>query len=523
MRGALACLALLAAAGAAGADSTLTVCTSTAPDGFDIAQSQMAATVDAAGNTIHDQLLRYKPGTTELVPGLAESWDVSADGRQVTLHLRHGVKFHTTPWFTPTRDMNADDVLFSIQRMAEPKGAWRGFNIGEYLTWNSSGLATQMKSIEKLDDMTVRITLQQPSAPFLNYLTVVQIGSVFPAEYAEQLRKSGKLDRWEKQPVGAGPFVFRSYQKDAVIRYAAHPGYWGGRPKIERLVFAITPDANVRLQRLKAGECLVGGGMPGTIRESLVGTPLRLLGMPSLTTSYIILNTRHRFLSDPRFRQALALAFDRPAYLRSVYEGQADPASSFLPGAQWGHDASLAMRLDPEQAKQLVKASGYDGSELVFFIGIGGSFDGKRAGELLQRDWARIGVKVRVLMLEFGELLHRTGRGEQDLALMSNTSGGDPDDFFRTTLSCQALAIGTNDSQWCDPAFDALLDAARATTDRARRVELYRQVQRKVFDALPVIPTAYPQTFTAVHDSVRGFVPSPLASLDFRNVSVSAP
>src|SRR4249920_2887891 len=107
-------LAIAAPAYAAG---TLTVCTEASPDGFDIAQYESNVTNDAAGRTIYDQLLGFKPGTTEIQPGLVEKWEISADGLVYTLHLRKGVKFHTTAWFKPTRDLNADDVLWSINRV----------------------------------------------------------------------------------------------------------------------------------------------------------------------------------------------------------------------------------------------------------------------------------------------------------------------------------------------------------------------------------------------------------------------
>src|ERR1700712_4700505 len=167
--------ALFAGQAMAGA---LTVCTEASPDGFDIAQSTSAVTHDAVGNTIHDQLITYKRGTADLVPGLATSWDVSADGLQFTVHLRPGVKFHTTAWFKPTRDFDADDVLFSIHRMADPKGPWQQMATNGYVMWAGSGMQAAMKSVEKIDAMTVRFTLNQPTAPFATYLAYTQTGSM---------------------------------------------------------------------------------------------------------------------------------------------------------------------------------------------------------------------------------------------------------------------------------------------------------------------------------------------------------
>ncbi|MED5620963.1 ABC transporter substrate-binding protein [Ideonella sp. BN130291] len=511
--------ASLLTAGAHGA-GTLTVCTEAAPDGFDIAQSESAVTHDAVGKTVHDQLVHFKRGTTELVPGLAERWEVSADGLQVTLHLPRGVKFHSTPWFTPTREMNADDVLFSLQRQADPKSPWLRVAKTGFGMWHGTGLAEVVKAIDKVDAMTVRLTLRHPSAPLMTYLATPFTGSVYSAEYGEQLLKAGKPEQINVLPVGTGPFVFKSYQKDAVIRFSAHPSYWDGRQPIDNLIIAITPDAQVRVQRLKAGECLVGANMKAEAFSAFEGTPVRMVGGSTLLTGYAPLNTKKKFLNDKRFRQALWLALDKANYIKSVYGGRADAATSFLPPAQWGHDTTLADRRDVEQAKALVRAAGYDGTELVIFTRIGGSIDGRRAAEVMQADWARVGVKTRIQMMEWGELLKRTGQGEHDITFLGWAGSGDPNDFFAPNLACASVASGGNKSQWCDKAFDALTATGAATQERSQRSAIYGKAQRVLWDEVPLIPLVYPHYFTAVHQKVRGFITSPLTDLDFRNVSV---
>src|ERR1700712_1711894 len=182
LKTALACLSLVASIGSAMAGA-LTVCSEASPDGFDIAQATSSVTHDAVGMTVYDQLIMFKRGTATLAPGLATRWEVSADGLQFTLHLRPGVKFQTTPWFKPTRNFNADDVLFSIHRMADAKGPWQQIATNGYVMWTSSGMAQAVKSVDKLDAMTVRFTLNQPTAPFASYLAYVQTGSIFSAEY----------------------------------------------------------------------------------------------------------------------------------------------------------------------------------------------------------------------------------------------------------------------------------------------------------------------------------------------------
>jgi dipeptide transport system substrate-binding protein len=515
-------LASLVLAGAANAAGTLTVCTEASPDGFDIAQYESTVTNDAAGRTIYDQLLGFKPGTTEIEPSLAEKWEVSADGTVYTLHLRKGVKFHTTPWFKPTRDFNADDVLWSIHRMNDKKHPAYAVAKNGYVYWEGMGMSALIKSVEKLDANTVRITLTHPEAPFLADMAMEAIGSMYSAEYAEQLQKAGKLEQINTQPIGTGPFVFKSYQKDAVIRYAANTAYWGGAPKVDNLIFAITLDPNVRVQRLKAGECLVGTNMkPETVSTFDNDPNVKIVRNNPLLTAYIALNVKHKFLSDKRLREALWYAFDKKTYTAAVYGGNATPAASFLPPPMWSHDKTLANRYDLDKARALIKASGYDGSELVLFTRIGGSIDGKRAAELMQSDWARVGVKVKVQMIEWGELLKRSGKGEHDITFLSWAGdNGDPDNFLTTNMSCQAVIGGGNKSQWCSKEFDALIDAARKTVDPKKRTELYVKAQKMLYDEVAVIPTVYPVNMVAVNKKVQGFVSSPFTHSDFRAVSV---
>ena len=497
----------------------VTFCSDGAPEGFDVVQYETVITNDASGIPLYDTLLQMKPGTTTVEPGLAERWDISADGTVYTLHLRKGVKFPTTPWFKPTRDFNADDVLWSLDRINDKSHPAHGVAKNGYPYWAGMSMPELIKSVSKVDDQTVRITLTKPESPFVADLTMTSIASIYSAEYADQLLKAGKLEQINTQPIGTGPFVFKSYQKDAVIRYAANTAYWSTPPKVD-LIFAITPDPSVRIQRLKAGECLVSLVGGDNARAFDGDARINLLRSKPLTTSYLAPNSKHRFLSDKRFREALSIAIDRKTFVQSVYGGEAVPAGSFLPPGIWSHDASLKTTQDIERAKQLVKASGYDGSELTFFATARTS-DIKRGTELLQGDWARIGVKVRVQLMELGELYKRTGKGEHDLALLSWFSdNGDPDNFFTPNLSCAAAEGGGNKSQWCNKAFDDLLAAARATPDLKKRSEIYVKAQQLLFAETGLITLANKLDVRGVNKRVRGYVATPFGGSDFRAVQV---
>ncbi|MWK55392.1 ABC transporter substrate-binding protein, partial [Pseudomonas otitidis] len=303
---------------------SLVVCTEAAPEGFDIVQYTAANTADASAETVFDRLVQFAPGSTRIEPALAERWTLSDDGLSYEFTLRQGVKFHTTPWFTPTRDFNADDVLWSFQRQLDPRHPWherspRGFPYAE-----SMALGQLIERIEKLDDHRVRFVLRHPEAPFLADLAM-GFASIYSAEYADRLLAAGTPEALNSRPIGTGPFVFQRYEKDAQVRFTAHPDYWGGRPAIDRLLLAITPDPNVRVQKLKANDCQVAIYPRPTDIPVLRQEPeLNVLEMDALLVAYVGLNTRHPPLDDVRVRQAINLAFDRDAYLRAQFgEGNA--------------------------------------------------------------------------------------------------------------------------------------------------------------------------------------------------------
>jgi dipeptide transport system substrate-binding protein len=520
---AAAVLACCGAAAHAASGGTLTVCTENSPDGFDMVQYEAAVTTDAAGRTIYDQLVMFQAGSTEIAPGIAEKWDISPDGTVYTFHIRHGVKVHSTPWFKPTRELNADDVVWSINRVNDPKHPAHNVAKNGYVYWEGMGLSKLIKSVQKVDPYTVRITLTRPEAPFLADMAVESIGSIYSAEYGEQLLKSGHIEDINTKPIGTGPFIFQSYQKDSVIRYLANKAHWQGAPAIDKLVFAITSDPSVRIQRLKAGECLVGANMKPEQASAFEHDPQVQMQRNdhALLSFYIAPNTKHKWLSDRRVREALWDAIDTKTFIQAIYGGNAVAGGSFLPPGMWSFDKSLAPRHDPVKAKQLVKASGYDGSPLTMYVRIGGSIDGKRAAELLQNDWAKAGLNVQVRMMEWGELLKRSGRGEHDITfLLWASDNGDPDNFMTPNFTCASVDSGGNKSQWCNPAFDKLIDEARRTIDHAKRVQLYTQAQKMVYEEVAAIPLVYPTYMTAVNKRVHGIVDDPFTRNDFRHASI---
>src|SRR5438552_6012783 len=243
--------ALLVSCSTALAKGTLVYCSEGSPEGFQPQFFTTGTTFDAVSVPMFNRLVEFETGTTNIVPGLAESWTASPDGKVYTFKLRKGVKFHSNANFTPSRDFNADDVLFSWNRMADDNHPFHKLTAGQtFAYFDDMGMKNIVDKVEKLDDYMVRFTLKRPEAPFLADMAM-DFASILSKEDFDAVQKKGTPNAADVYPIGTGPFEFVAYQKDATIRYKAFDHHFRGKPKIDTLVYSITRDATARYAKLK--------------------------------------------------------------------------------------------------------------------------------------------------------------------------------------------------------------------------------------------------------------------------------
>ena len=527
--------ALCAGMPMAQAASTLVYCSEASPAGFDPSQYTSGTDFDASAETVFNRLTQFKRGGTEVEPGLATSWDVSPDGLTYTFHLREGVKFHTTDYFTPTRDFNADDVLFTFQRLLDPEHPFRKAYPSESPYFTDMGLNTNIKSVSKQDPHTVVFTLNTVDAAFVQNLAM-SFASVQSAEYADQLLKQGKAADINQKPIGTGPFVFKRYQKDSQIRYTANKEYW--KPddvKIDNLIFAITTDPSVRIQKLKKNECQITlFPRPADLKALGEDKDLKLPHQAGFNLGYVAYNVMDKVkgsdqpnpLADLRVRQALDMAVNKQQIIDSVYQGAGQLAVNAMPPTQWSYDTSIKdAKYDPEKAKALLKEAGVkEGTEIVLWampVQRPYNPNAKLMAEMLQNDWSKIGLKVKITSYEWGEYIKRSKGGENQ-AMIIGWSGdnGDPDNWLNVLFGCDSLS-GNNFSKWCDKKFDGIVKEAKATSDVAKRTELYKQAQHILKDAVPMTPIAHSTVYQPMRNTVQDFKISPFGLNSFYGVSVS--
>ena len=506
---ALAIAALSISSGVAA--KTLVYCSEGSPENFNPQLYTSGTSVDASAVPIYNRLVDFKVGTTELQPSLAESWDVSKDGKVYTFHLRQGVKFQSNKYFKPTRDFNADDVIFSFMRQKDANHPYHNVSNGNYSNFESLEFGKLITAIDKVDNHTVRFTLAHPEAPFVADLGWY-FASILSAEYANSMLKAGTPERVDMDPIGTGPFELKQYQKDSRILFTAFPEYWQGKAKIDRLVFSITPDASIRYAKLEKNECQVMPfPNPADLPRMKENKDINLMQKAGLNTGFLAFNTQKAPLDNVKVRQALALAINKPAIIEAVFHGTGTAAKNLLPPGVWSADADLKdYDYDPEQAKALLKEAGFANGMTIdlWAMPVQRPYNpnAKRMAEMIQADWAKVGVTAKIVTFEWGEYLTRVKNGEHQAALMGwTTATGDPDNFFGPLYSCTSANGGSNSSKWCYQPFDKLILAARAESNHEKRVVLYKEAQQMMHDQMPAVMIAHSTIFEPVRKEVTGY------------------
>jgi dipeptide transport system substrate-binding protein len=327
--------------------------------------------------------------------------------------------------------------------------------------------------------------------------------------------------------VGTGPFVLRRYQKDAQIRYVKHKDYWNAKDVlVDNLIFAITTDASVRVQKMKAGEChIMSFPKPQDIAGMKADPSLKMDSAPGFNIGYLSYNTEKPLLAKPEVRQALDMAINRKAIIDAVYQGQGQEAANPFPASLWSYNKSLKnAAYNPDMAKDLLKKAGVaEGTEITLWampVQRPYNPNAKLMAEMLQADWAKVGIKAKIVSYEWGEYNKRAKAGEHDALLIGWTGdNGDPDNWLGVLYGCDAIG-GNNYARWCDPEFDKRIKQAKAINDKEQRSVLYKEAQQILKREVPITPIAHSTVYQPMSKKVQDFKISPFGLVSFYGVSV---
>ena len=494
------------------------------PNTFNPQLVDSGITSESLSPQIFDTLLQLDSGTYRPTANLATHWTVDKSGTEYTFHLRPNVEFQTTEWFTPTRSLNAQDVVFSFQRIFDTSHPYHYVGGGLYPWFAGIDFQNSLVDVVALDDLTVKFTLSHPNNSFLNNIAT-SYAVIHSKEYANQLELKDEKGQIDAFPVGTGPFYLSEYQINDLVRLKKHDKYWKNEVKMDQVVFDTSQRGTGTLAKLLRNECdVLNSPISSQIPIIQAREELKISATPAVNVSFIALNTVHPALNDSRVRKALNLAINRQNILDSVYYGTGTKAYTLLPPTSWAYPKdSVHVRYDRNYAVALLREAGVEqGLELTMWVPLeprAYNPSPRKTAELIQANLADIGVELKLFTDDRFDRTQLSSISSTDLLLtgwIGNT--GDPDNFLRPLLSCSSDRAGLNVAMWCNSDFDFLLDLALEINQQRHRVNLYHQAQNILNEEFPVIPLAHGVQFRVHDTSLSGFKQSPFNSQPFDQV-----
>ncbi|HJP70758.1 MAG TPA: ABC transporter substrate-binding protein [Candidatus Limnocylindria bacterium] len=482
-----------------------------------------------AEQLIFETLVTYGD-STELVPGLAtEMPAVSEDGTTYTFTLHEGVNF-VLPDGTIHREMTADDVVFSLNRLLSPNltpapspvaGAF--FTLIEGGQAVVDGEADEATGLVAVDDHTVEITITNPDLTFLNILAL-PFAAVVPADLATE-----DTEAFSEEPVGTGPYILDSRTIGQSAMFVVNPHYWGDPPANAGVEFRVGIDANTAVQQVEANQLdVMGDPIPSGIITTLRENPDyedRILVFQQVAISYLSMDTTPPDdgpLGDVLVRQAMNYAIDKDNILQ-LLKGRGTVAHCIYPTELPGFNPDCKpYEYDPERAQELMDEAGVDGFSTTLYTDP--SEDSSATAQAIQQDLAVIGIDIEIVTQEFDVLLGTiTTPHEAPLVLIGWFQDfPDPSDFYDPVLSCgTAVEGGSNVAWYCNEENDAMAAEAKGLQDVDQRLAMYQELEQRVMDDAPWVPLYFPATDTFISNRLTNFTLHPVWFVDLAKYAVS--
>jgi peptide/nickel transport system substrate-binding protein len=483
-------------------------------------------------NQIFEGLTKYKGATTEVVPALAERWEVSADGTVWTFTLRKNAKFHDgTPFDAKAVVWNFERWRFTKHPQHENQlkaGQTFEYYEGQFGGFDDQSLITK---VEAVNPATVRFTLKDPQGPFLANLAMFTFVLASPAA----------IEKWGtescKHPVGTGPFRFVEWKPNQEVILEANPAYRDkpAAAKVQRVVIRNIKDSSQRLAALKAGEIHGMEGLnPDDVRVVRADPNLQILLRPTNTTGYVAFNYKVKEFQDKRVRMAVAHAINKQGIVSALYGGTGLAANQFQPPPLWGYNKELKdSPYSGDRARALLREAGFaqglqeitweDGRKepLAFwYMPVSRPYypNPKEIAEAIAADLAKAGITVKLQTIDWSAYLDKRKKGELPLYMLGWTGdNGDPDNFV-CYFFCSPGA--SREGFYSNKDLAEVLLQAQRLTDQGKRAALYRKAEQMIHDDVARIFIANNQPPLAFSKKVKGYVPNPTNTEYFNTVQV---
>lgn len=453
---------------------------------------------------IYEGLVKYGDDNTNIEPCLAESWDISEDGTEYTFKLKEGVKFHDGT------DFNADAVVKSVERQLPPNAT----DDMPYASFTYDGV----KSVEAVDDHTVKFTLESPNTPFLANLAMTLAAPIVSPAALD--KNGGNLN---EAPVGTGPFKFVSWDKGEKVTLEKNDDYWGDKAKIDKLVIKITKESSVRASELMAGEIDAMDGLDPNDVDKLKEKNINIFSEPGMNINYIGFNCEREPFNNPKLREAIAHAINKDELVQYLYQGYSDTADTMLPSFVPGYKEGVQnYEYNPDLAKSMLSDLGlsdlnihmitYSPSRQYNSVG------GQKLAESVQNYLSKIGINSTIDVYQWTEYKEKVQQGEGDIFFYGWIGDNGDADNFMSLLDSQQISASLNSAKYNNPEVDALLAKAKATPNGDERNALYGQIQDIAAKDSPWINISHAKQMAAYSPKVKNFYLHPTGSIFFKNV-----
>jgi peptide/nickel transport system substrate-binding protein len=489
---------------------------------------------------LFETLVFLEPGTTNPVPGLAESWEPNEDGTVWTFAIRPDVTFHDG------EPLTGEAVCANFDRWYNFTGPLQNPSASYYWQVVFGGFAefdpesgapeeSLYESCEAPDESTAVITLTKPSATFIPALAQQAFGIASPAALEQYDADAGTVDEegvfqptgtfGTEHPIGTGPFKFQSWTRGESLELVRNDDYWGEKAKLDSLIIRPIPDNAARLQALQTGEIQGYDLVEPQDIPTLEDSGLQVLDRPAFNVAYVGINQAKPPMDQLEVRQALAHGLNRQEVVDSFYAGRGVVAKEFMPPEVAGYaDDVTEYEYDPAKAKQLLQDAGLElPVEIEFWYPSDVSRpympDPKRNFEAFKASLEESGFKVTPKTAPWSpDYLGAVDEGNTQVYLLGWTGDyGDADNFIGTFFQSPQEAWGTNKNP--NQEVMDLLNQGEEETDEAAREEIYMNANRAIMDWLPGVPYAHSEPALGFAANVTGYIPSPTTNESFATVS----
>ena len=523
-------------------ENGLIYCTNASGFSFNPQTADAGTSMNVVTEQIYNKLFEIKNHSATVTPSLATSYSISDDGKTILITLRKGVKFHHTPWFTPTRDFNAEDVVFSINRVLghdtylpilnqdnpthDKNPQYRIFHEQakkvRFPYFDSIKLNQKIKSVSAVNPYLVKIELFEPDSSILSHLAS-QYAIIFSQEYTYQLSADDNLAQLDTHPVGTGPYQVQDYVYNQYVRLLRNDNYWNKDAKIQHIVVDLSSDRTGRLVKFFNNECQIAAypevSQLGLLHDN--DERYYLQSADGMNLSYLAFNFNKPLMQDAQIRQAISRSINRARIVRNIYHNTATVANNIIPNVSWASSVNTPefdFDYSPKQAKKILQDKKLHLTMWVLNEEQMYNPSPLKTAELIKWDLAQAGVEVKVRSVTRTFLLEQLNHATEDydMILTGWLAGNlDPDGFMRPILSCDTKNEVANLSNWCNPKFNELMDNALTSTVLSDRAKDYNAAQDLVLNELPIIPIANVKRFLVASSKVKGVQVTPFGSMNF--------